>query len=105
MRWIHSIKQECIPVGCVLSAAVAVGGMSRGWVCVWKVGVSRGVCVCTGGGVFVQLGVCPGGLYTFPPVDRMTDTCENIIFPQLVLQTVIRNISHILLQIIQLFQN
>ena len=46
-------KQECIPVGCVPSAAVAV---------------------CFGGGVYSPYG--------------QTDTCENIIFPQLLLRTV-----------------
>ena len=28
------------------------------------------------------------GVYTSPPVDRMTDTCENITFLQLLLRTV-----------------
>ena len=48
-----------------------------------------GVCpgsVCCGG-------VCPGGMSAqgglHPPVDRQTDTCENITFPQLLLRTVI----------------
>ena len=51
-------KQECIPVGCVPSAAVAV---------CWGRGVSarRGMCVCP------------------PPVNRIADTCENIALPQL----------------------
>ena len=58
-------EQECIPVGCVPFAAVAVtreGGSSA----------SRG-------------GVPPGGV----PVDRMTDACENITFLQLLFRTVI----------------
>ena len=56
----HSCYQECIPVGCVLSAAVAMG-------------------------VSTQVGVCQT---TPSPVDRMTDTRENITFPQLLLRTV-----------------
>ena len=28
-------------------------------------------------------------VYTSPPMDRMTDACENITFPQLLLRTVI----------------
>ena len=73
-------EQEYIPVGCVSSAAMAVleGGRGTG-------GVSAR-------GVSAQEGVCPGGclsgVYTSPP-DRMTDVCENITFPQLLLRTVI----------------
>ena len=59
------LSQECIPVGCVPSAAVAVGG--------------GGVVVCPGG--------LPGGgclpHSPLPPVDRMTDACENITLLQL----------------------
>ena len=55
--WVNKYKQECIPVGCVPSAAVA----------------SRGECVCLGG---VHLPTC-----------GQTDTCENITFPQLLLRT------------------
>ena len=88
-RLVTKLSQECIPVGCVPSAAVAVSG-------------GRGVCpeggwgVCPGGG-----GVCPGGLSGWGgclargctaslPVERMTDACENITFPQLMLQMVIK---------------
>ena len=98
------LKQECIPVGCVLSATVAVsweggclprrgclpGGMSAQGGCLpreWR-------CVNPGGGrVSAQeRGVCPGGT---PPrteclpkhnLFRQTtvaDACENITFPQL----------------------
>ena len=75
------LLQECIPVGCVPSAAVAV---------CWG-GVSARGCLpggCLPGGVCLE-GVCPGGLpkcmlgYTPPPVNRMTDVCENITFLQL----------------------
>ena len=59
-------KQECIPVGCILSAVTGEG-------------------VCLPGGEMVL----PRGRCT-PPVDRMTDTCENITFPQLLLRTVIK---------------
>ena len=56
-------EQESIPVGCVLSAAVAVGGgmcFRGGGVCF------RGVCVCfqgdvLPGGVLPRGGVLPGG--------------------------------------------
>ena len=60
-------KQECIPVGCVPSAAVAIT-------------------VCPGGGSAQGGGVCPGeSVYggVHPPVDRMTDRCKNITLPQL----------------------
>ena len=57
-------EQECIPVGCVPSATVAV--CSRGWVS------ARG-CLPVGD-------VCQT---TPPPVNRMTDVCENITLPQL----------------------
>ena len=40
-----------------------------------------------GGGVCPGEGVCPGGGCTPPPCGQ-TDTCENIIFPQLLLRTV-----------------
>ena len=49
-------------------------------------------------GLCVQLCVCPGGVcpegclakgvYTYPPVDRMIDVCENTTFVQLLLRTV-----------------
>ena len=51
------------------------------------------------GGVSAREG-CLGGclprgvvLYTYPPVDRMTDACENITFPQLLLRTVIKYLT------------
>ena len=75
-------RQECIPIGCLPSAAVAFSG--------------RG-CLPLGG--CLPRVVCLGEVYTpgprgrHPhPVDRMTDTCESITFPQLLLLTVkIRN--------------
>ena len=76
IRSSHGYKQECIPVGCVPSAAVAVSG-----VC-----VPRG-CLPVGGGLPGGVSDIGGGVH-LPPVDRMTDTCENITFPQLLLRTV-----------------
>ena len=57
--------QECIPVGCVPSAAVAV---SWGGVCRGCVSARGGVCLLPG----VHLSPC-----------GQTDTCENITFLQL----------------------
>ena len=74
-------EQECIPVGCVPSAAGRLGGR-----------VSVGGCppggVCPGG--CLPGGVCLGGAH-LPPVDRMSDACENITFPQLLLRTVMNS--------------
>ena len=78
-------EQECIPVGCVPSAAVAV---CPGW------GVSA-----QGGRVSTQGGCLPrghlpglGGMYISPThpsrTEYLTDACENITFPQLRLRTV-----------------
>ena len=85
-------KQECIPVKCVPSAAVAVclgggGCLPRGG-CL--PGMSGGVCLSVGGclpigrvyqfagsacgGVCPRGGVCLGGVH-LPPVDRILDTC------------------------------
>ena len=58
------LEQECIPVGCVPSAAVAVSGArgvfpgvsAQGGVCLRGGGLPSGI-VCFGGG-----GVCPMGL-------------------------------------------
>ena len=72
-------KQECIPVGCVPSAAVAVcwgdlpargGEMSARGVL-----PARGVCL-----------VCPGGCPLC--TEFLTHACENITFQQLRLRTV-----------------
>ena len=101
------------PVGCVLSAAVAVcwwdvclvGGLCQ-WGCLplggclpWDVypaaSAPGGVCPrgCLPGGVY------PGGCVsqhalgqTTPLLDRMTDRCNNITFLQLHLRTVITKI-------------
>ena len=72
-----NLKQESFPVGCVTSAAVAVGGCLPRGVCLW--GVCSGVvypggvcpggclpegCVCPGGVCPENGGVCPGGVYS-----------------------------------------
>ena len=65
-------EQDCIPVGCVPSAAVAVSG----------VGGLPGGCLprrCTPPDPEAD---------TPPPVNRITDTCKMITFPQLLLRTV-----------------
>ena len=56
-------------------------------VCPWRGCLPGGVCV--GGGVCLG-DVCLGGVHLpFPPtLDRMTDACENITFPQLLLRRV-----------------
>ena len=67
-------KQECIPVGCVPSAAVAMSIPACTGHCVSQHAVGRG---CLPGGVC--LGV--SALRQTPPfVDRMTDRCKNITF-------------------------
>ena len=63
IKWVSMNKQECIPVGCVPSAAVAV---------------------CLGG--CLPRGCLPRGTYTSPC--GQTDTCVNITFLQLLLRTV-----------------
>ena len=72
-------KQECIPGGCLPSAAVAVGGVGgRG--CLPGDG---GVCP---GGVFAQV---HAGIHITPLwTEFLTHACENITFPQLRLRTV-----------------
>ena len=65
---VGTLKQECIPVGCVPPAAVAVPGGSPGR-----------------GGLQAP-GTPPGAdppADTPPPINRMTDACENITLPQL----------------------
>ena len=77
-------KQDCIPVGCVPSAAVAMS-----------------IPACTGqGGVCPGEGVCPGGVYPSMHWGRhplwtkwLTDRCKNITFPRLRLRTV-KMVSH-----------
>ena len=82
--------QECIPVGCVLSTAVAISeGSVRLGVSAQGVSAQGGVCRGASVGGVSQGGVCPGGvcpgecLPHHPPVNRISDACENITLPQL----------------------
>ena len=89
-------EQECIPVGCVPSAAVAVSASGPGGVSLW----SRGRCLplVLRGGVYTppwtdippgQTPPLPSACWdTHPTVDRMADARENITFTQLLLRTV-----------------
>ena len=79
-------EQECIPVGCVPSAAVAV---YRGGGCLLPVGGLRPGRVSAPGGMSATGGCIPActGADT-PPVNRITYRCKNITFPQLRLRTV-----------------
>ena len=97
------MKQECIPVGCAPSAAVAVlGGVCLGGVCpggclpLVPSGVCPGGCLSRGrclplvpGGslprgdvcLWSQEGVCLwslGCIYQTPPLNRITERCTNI---------------------------
>ena len=89
MRWLKRKKnvsifslimeQECIPVGCVPSAAVwgvSAAGLPKGG------GSARG-CLPRGRGCLPRA-VC---------LPRMTDACENITFLQLLLRAVIMDIT------------
>ena len=73
------MEQECIPIGCVPSAAVwgvSAAGLPRGR------GSARG-CLPRGRGCLPRA-VC---------LPRMTDACENITFLQLLLRAVIMDIT------------
>ena len=79
------LKQECIPVGYVPSAAVAVWRGGR-YLCLGvylALGVPVGGCTWPQGGYLPRGDVPgPGGVPTqvLPPVNRMTDRCKNISF-------------------------
>ena len=76
----------CLPGGCLPGGAcprrgcIYLGGVCPGDIC-------SGVCLpreVSAQGDVCPGGVCPGVSATPPPaVDRMTDACENITFPQL----------------------
>ena len=67
-KFVH--KQEYIPVGCILPAAVAV------WGCVWPAQVLREWVSAQGEGVSAQ------GVYTPLWTEWLTDRCKNITLPQ-----------------------
>ena len=68
-------EQECIPVGCISPASVAISG---------GVSAQGGVCVCLG--CVLPPIACWS---TYPsPVNRMTHRSKNITFPQLHLRAV-----------------
>ena len=74
-------KQECIPVGCVLSAAVAIcSGCLPQCMLGYTPHLGLGLETPPGQTSHLPLGM---GLET-PPVDRMTDTCKNITFANFV---------------------
>ena len=80
-------KQECIPTGCVPSAAVAIswgGGLPGRGVSACQKRVSARGCLPDRGGCLPCRGV-----YTSPPRGQ-TDAYENITFPQLLLRTVMK---------------
>ena len=81
------IQQECIPVGCVPSAAVAMcipaytgqGGVSQH-------ALGRGVYPSmhwAGGCLPRRVCVSQHALGKHPPLNRMTDRCKNITLPEL----------------------
>ena len=94
-------QQECIPVGCALSTAVAIcswgGGVCPGGWCLPRGCLPEGECLprgfcrgclpegwCLPGGGVSALGWCIPACTQAdtPSVDRMTDACENITLPQ-----------------------
>ena len=91
-------KQECIPVGCVPSAVVAVLG--------WGVCLGRR-CLPLGDSAWEvsTWGCLPGGVLHLDPeadtstlwTEFLTHACENITFLQLLLRTVIMMFSSYLL--------
>ena len=79
--WNYFIQQECIPVGCVTSAAVSAGGGLPG-----RGGLPHSPPAKCWDTPPVQ---CMLG-YTHPPWTKfLTHVCENITFPQLLSRTVI----------------
>ena len=70
-------KQECIPVGCIRSAVMAIlGGVSASG--------SRGIVHPLGR--HPQADNSPRTQRQIPPTLGQTDTCKNTTFPQLLLQ-------------------
>ena len=81
----------CIPACTGQESVSAQGGVCPGGCLPWEVstcGVFAQGVFAQGGclrGEWVGGGVCPvhAGIHTPPHVNRMTDACENITFPQL----------------------
>ena len=86
-------ERECIPVGCVSSAAVAMsgGGCLPKGVPAWGGCLGGGACLggCLPGGGVLSRG---GRVYTSPHLwtEFLTHACVNITFPQLLLRTVMK---------------
>ena len=97
MNSVNSMKillQGCLPEGGVSAwgvspwrvsaqrgAGVCLGGSARGFT---QGGLPGGVCLgVSAQGVFARGCVSQHALGQTPPVDRMTDACENITLPQL----------------------
>ena len=90
---VHSGGGACMPRGCV-SGVCMPGG-----VCAWV--MCMPVCACPGGHACLWMGVPRRACQRFvcgtygpprlPPVNRITDVCENITFPQLRLLAVINH--------------
>ena len=74
----------CLPRGCLPREGMPRGVSARG-----RVSAQGGclLCVCPGG-CLPGMCVSAWAVYTPPSVDRMTDACENITFPQLLLRTI-----------------
>ena len=85
-------KKECIPVGCVPPAAVAICFCGEGGVCLsacWDtppgVGLESPTPGCGPGDPLSETPQPPPQVWAWrPPVDRMTDTCKNITFANFV---------------------
>ena len=87
----HSSRMRTVRCSGRLGGDLPRGVSSRGCVCPGEDGVcpgEDGVCPGEDGVYPGEDGVCPGLVYTSPTVDRITDACENITFPQLLLRTV-----------------
>ena len=83
----------CVSRGVCASRYVCVcpgGCLPRGWECVHGGVCPRGICpgVCVSREDVSKMVVRGGVSATQPPVNKMTDACESIRFPQILLRTV-----------------
>ena len=102
-------RQECIPVGCIPSAAVAVfwrGVYSGGVVCSWGWVCSGGECLLWGWGVCFGGGLLRGGgWWWYPsmhwgrPPRGQTDRCKNITFATSLQTVTNRHLCFVLIKI------